>query len=272
MIGRSVRSVVGAARKLVTAGLTRADPEVWAKLDSGQRMRVALGSTVGRSIWWRHHYETEIDQLLRRLLRQGDVFIDVGANVAYFSLVAAQLVGPQGEVHSFEPDPRAFALLARSVVENHLNNVWCHRVALWGTQTRLTLAGIDDLAFRHVAESGNDRRDLTAIAVPLDEYLKLMGVAKPIRLVKIDVEGAEVEVIKGMTELLRTNRPLLVVEAHDPNLERFHGRIEDIFAVLGKHGYVATDGAGHAVRDAAEARTVLAGNQAPNLIFKASDA
>ncbi|MHB8589531.1 MAG: FkbM family methyltransferase [Candidatus Dormibacteraceae bacterium] len=264
-----VRSFIGAGRRLVTAGLARADLEVWARLDSGQRMRVGLGSTVGRSIWWRHTYETEIDQLVRRHLRPGDVFIDVGANVGYFSLVAAQLVGPLGEVHSFEPDPRAHALLARSVVKNHLNNVWCHRVALWGEETRLTLIGLDDLAFRYVAKSDPKRAELPAIAVRLDAYLEAIHVDKPIRLVKIDVEGAEVEVIRGMSEVLRTDRPLLVVEAHDSTLARFHRRIEDIFAALGEHGYVARDGAGHPVRDAAEARTVLAGSQAPNLVFQA---
>jgi FkbM family methyltransferase len=258
---------MGAARKLVTAGLTRADPEVWAKLETGQRMRVALGSTVGRSIWWRHTYETDIDQLLRRLLRRGDVFIDVGANVGYFSLLAAQLVGPQGEVHSFEPDPRSFALLARSAVENGLNNIWCHRVALWGRETRLTLVGLDDHAFRHVAETGDDHRDLIAIAMRLDSYLHLLNIGRPIRLVKIDVEGAEIEVIGGMSDMLRTDHPLLVVEAHDATLARFHRRIEDIFAALGSQGYVAEDSSGRSVRDAVEARALLAGSQAPNLIF-----
>jgi len=260
---------VGASRRLVTACLARADPEVWATFDSGQRMRVGLGSTVGRSIWWRHTYEIEIDQLLRRVLRPGDVFIDVGANVGYFSPVAAQLVGPLGEVHSFEPDPRAHALLARSVVKNRLNNVWCHRVAVWGEPTRLTLSGPGDLAFRYVAEAGVNRSEVPVIAVQMDAYLGAVHIGRPIRLVKIDVEGAEVEVIRGMSEVLRTDRPLIVVEAEDSTLARFDRRIEDIFTALGNYGYVARDGDGRPVSDAAEARAILSGSRAPNLIFQA---
>jgi hypothetical protein len=129
--------------------------------------------------------------------------------------------------------------------------------------------GLDDLAFRYVAEAGMNRSELPAIAMRLDTYLGAVHVGKPIRLVKIDVEGAEVEVIRGMSEVLRTDRPLLVVEAHDATLARFHRRIEDIFAALGDYGYVAHDGAGRPMRDAAEARTMLAGSQAPNLIFEA---
>jgi FkbM family methyltransferase len=252
----------------VTAGLARFDLEVWATLSSGQRMRVGLGSSVGRSIWWRHTYETEIDQLLKQILRPGDVFIDVGANVGYFSLVAAGLVGTQGEVHSFEPDPRAHALLARSAVENHLSNIWCHRVALWREETRLSLIGRNDVALGYVTESAANLSEPPAIAARLDAYLGALHIGKPIRMVKIDVEGAEVEVIRGMSETLRTDRPLLVIEAFDPMLARFHHRIEDIFAALGE-GYAARDGTGRRVHNATEARSMLDGSRAPNLIFEA---
>src|SRR5687767_10802635 len=87
------------ARKLGTGILSRSNISAWCDLHTGQLLKVDLSSSVGRSIYIRGVYEPEVERCLRSILRPGDVFIDVGANVGYFSIISSQLVGGSGEVH-----------------------------------------------------------------------------------------------------------------------------------------------------------------------------
>jgi FkbM family methyltransferase len=207
---------------------------------------------------------------LRRLLRPGDTFVDVGANVGYFSLIAAQLVGPAGQVHSFEPDDSARAMLERSIADNESHQVKCHPVALWSNDAALGLVEEADAAFNHV-EAVEDSRRKQVRGVDFDGYAETVGMAKPIRLLKIDVEGAEVEVLRGMGETLARDRPALIVEAQDATLARSGYRLEDIFSLLDSHGYAGATADGRAAVDADAARRLLAGELAPNLVFEADD-
>jgi hypothetical protein len=104
--------------------------------------------------------------------------------------------------------------------------------------------------------------------VDFDGYAESVGMATPIRLLKIDVEGAEVEVLRGMGETLARDRPALIVEAQDATLARSGYRLEDIFSVLDGHGYAGKTTDGKPAADAHAARALLAGSLAPNLVFE----
>jgi FkbM family methyltransferase len=253
---------------LVVHAVAALNPHTSVRLHTGQRLYVGLASTVGRSIWLRGVYEQEVENHLRRLLRPGDTFVDVGANVGYFSLIAGQLVGATGQVHSFEPDDSARAMLERSIADNELHHVNCHPVALWSKDVALGLMEKADSAYNHV-EAAAFSRQKQVRGVDFDSYAESVGMATPIRLLKIDVEGAEVEVLRGMGQTLARDRPALIVEAQDATLARSGYRLEDIFSLLDRHSYVGTTADGRAAADAHAARGLLAGALAPNLVFEA---
>jgi FkbM family methyltransferase len=241
----------------------------WATLKTGQRLKVDLSSSVGRSIWFRGSYEPGVEAHIMRILQQGDAFIDVGANVGYFSLIAANLVGTEGEVHSFEPSRTVCELLKASIAKNSVQNVYAMPIALWSESRTLDLATQHNSGFTHVSPEGthdNLAHLENVTAITLDQYVK-SHVRRPIKLVKIDVEGAEIHVLRGMAEMLRSHKPCLIIEAVDWLLSRFGHRLEDMFGLLEGHGYAAYDLEGHATRSAEEARRRLHSARVVNLLF-----
>ena len=149
-------------------------------------------------------YEQETTTILKETLCPGMNVLDVGAHVGSHALLAARLVGPLGKVFAFEPSPDNFALLQKNV-------------ALNGYQNIVTIAkAVSDktgVAMLHLSPEGNDRNALQrlrsappgkSVEVPtisLDDFLEEIG-WPPIRLIKMDVEGAEPLVLKGMSRLL----------------------------------------------------------------------
>lgn len=155
-------------------------------------------------------YEPGVENLLRNRLTSGGVFVDVGANNGYYTLLAAALVGPSGHVYSFEPNPRVFARLATNVRLNGFGNITLHKMGLWDHAESGKL-------FHSPVEDGSDslvRRGPVADDValqPLDEVV----VSTPVDVVKIDAEGAEPRVIVGMQRTILRNPGICIVfESH----------------------------------------------------------
>ncbi len=144
-------------------------------------------------------------------LSPGDVFADVGANVGLYTLWGARRVGAAGQVHAFEPIPRAVAALQRNVEVNAFSQVEVNACAV-GAESGSVRLHLMDL---HTARSSRyvlpEGESLEVPLVSLDEHL---ASRRPPRLIKIDVEGMEFEVIRGAQGLLGADDPpLLVFEA-----------------------------------------------------------
>ena len=145
-------------------------------------------------------------------LAQGDVFYDVGANVGFFSLLAAKLVGSSGRVYCFEPQPSAIAQLRANLGLNGFTNYEVIEAAVADQRGTARLAvgrgGLwSELTAKLVDDNGGGTFAVDLVA--LDD----LDLPAP-RLVKIDVEGAESRVLAGMTRLLLEHRPTLVIELH----------------------------------------------------------
>jgi FkbM family methyltransferase len=167
-------------------------------------MLLDLDDYVQRKIWYRS-FEPVAARTLRRLLRPGDIALDVGANVGFYTLLFATCVGPSGSVHAFEPVNGD--LLEANVALSGLENVVVSRTAA-GAAPGSVLIG--RRAGAEGSSSGAWRRGpsldaLQVEQVALDDYVDA-HVPGPIRLVKIDVEGMEADVIAGMSRTLAAGR------------------------------------------------------------------
>lgn len=165
-----------------------------------------LDQSIPFKIWREKNYEPHLSALLRHYMRPGDTFIDVGANIGYFTLLAASCVGATGRVHSFEPNSRVFAELQHNLTLNRFTQVSANNVALSHR------AGNVELFFAPEMDSGlSSLRRTSALltatqtvrAITLDEYVAQRRVGK-IRALKMDVEGAEKWVLEGAANLLRS--------------------------------------------------------------------
>ncbi|MBE3602072.1 FkbM family methyltransferase [bacterium] len=181
---------------------------------------------------------------LKMLLKPGMTFFDVGANVGFFSVIAARLVGPGGRVVAFEPLPSNARALAHNARLNGFRNVAVRQEALAATNGEAAFLLSAEPTWGKLSDAGKppDQHDgETTVAVR-----RLDGVIERDRLpvpdvMKIDVEGAEVDLLAGAERTLRERRPVILMELHGTNRE-IAGKLAAlnyIAAVLGAPDEVA---------------------------------
>jgi len=173
--------------------------------------------SVAREVCFTGRYEPQETQLASRLLRAGDVFVDVGANWGYFTLAGAHWVGAGGRVIAFEPEPRLFALLTSNIDANRLDYVQAHRTAASAGSGRIgfTAFGVDsDNWGQSRSVVGDAPADFDCETVALDDALDADGI-DTVQLTKIDVEGGEADVLAGMARGLAHGRyRYVLMEVH----------------------------------------------------------
>jgi FkbM family methyltransferase len=176
----------------------------------------------------------------RRLVPQGGVVIDVGANIGQYTLLAAELAGPSGRVFAFEPDPVNAAALQRSVGRNGFGGrVELLRVAVAGRSGEAALDVQPDRTRSRLAAKTGESVRAGAVQVrtlALDDFLDERGLDR-LDFLKIDVEGADLDVLRGAERTLVHLRPALMVE-YEPDWLRAYGeRPEALLGFLGRLGY-----------------------------------
>ena len=224
---------------------------VIAELDGPGRARLFVDLSdhvIGLNIV-RGGYERDEVSFIRAHLKPGDTAIDVGAHIGFFTIHMASMVGPAGRVYAFEPFDANADLLERSIAENRFTDrVVFQRAAAGaasGTATltfpaeTLNTGGAYLLREGTRPLAGNLKKTVRAVA--LDD----LDIRRPVRLVKMDVEGAEPQVIQGAARLLQSDRPVILSELHPGQLDRAAGMSADAFlAQLRAVGYRAQDLAG----------------------------
>jgi FkbM family methyltransferase len=169
---------------------------------------------VGHTLALTGSYEPEVSAALRGELTEGATFVDIGANIGWFSLLAASLVGPTGRVIAIEPNPRNVALLRQSAKDNGFENIDVVAVAL-GERPGAAALETDGSNGRLILVDGPPTQAVEASFVvatyPLDTVLSEVGAGR-VDAIKIDVEGAEPLVLRGATRTISESRPVLVSE------------------------------------------------------------
>jgi len=181
-------------------------------------------------------YELDTLRLLRRLLKPGDHFADCGANIGYFTLAAATCVGTTGQVHAFEPDPLNRARLETNLAANNSPlQIKIHPVALSDAAGEATLYHPTGQGQNHgeaslFAPANTQTESYTVRTSRLDDEIQT-----PPRLIKMDIEGAELAAIKGMSKLLAASNPPQFIIEHNPESAAAAGhKSGDLFRELRK--------------------------------------
>lgn len=168
-------------------------------------------------------------------LKEGDIVVDAGAYTGMFSIYAAKIVGSFGKIIAFEPDPINFEKLKKNILLNRLENIIPINKGLWSKNTILEFNVTGKGSSSVVEKKNSPVKTITKISViRLDDELKKVGINK-VNFVKMDIEGAEVEAIKGCSEILKTNNiNLAIASYHIVNGTETHFELEKL---LLENGY-----------------------------------
>jgi FkbM family methyltransferase len=182
-------------------------------------------------------YEPFETELVQRLIRPGDTVLDIGANIGYYTLLFARLVGGSGKVFAFEPDPENFALLKRNVEINGYRNVTLVNAAVSRQSGRLKLYLSEENKGDHrIYASGEDRPSIEIAAVALDDYF--VNNPAEVNFIKMDVQGAEGRVMQGMERLLkRCSACQIIFEFWPLGMRRAGDEAKDVVKQLIRHGF-----------------------------------
>jgi FkbM family methyltransferase len=182
---------------------------------------------VERSIYYTGTYEKAILALFPHFLSQGSVFIDIGANIGLMTLQAANLVGQSGKVYAFEPNPQTLNILQKNITLNEVNNVTVCSSALGQESGKARL-----YANWHINRGGasliktereNDSIEIDVIR--FDNFYK-ENIRTDISLIKMDVEGFEMDVLIGFGKLLDELQATLIIECSDEKYKGGYSKVD----------------------------------------------
>jgi FkbM family methyltransferase len=196
---------------------------VWAPSIFGTPLELDLREEVCAAIYSYGVFDAPLLAFLSRTLKAGDTFLDVGAHIGFFTVAASMLVGEQGRVVSFEPMPETFNRLTVNARNTGRSNITLVNAAAWHEDGEIEIQdfGPAASAFNSVfairradAAAAEAAPKIRAVAYRLDNFLHDQGIAP--RVVKIDVESAEAQVIAGLGDVLSgSDAPILIVEVGD---------------------------------------------------------
>ncbi|HUS10204.1 MAG TPA: FkbM family methyltransferase [Pyrinomonadaceae bacterium] len=175
------------------------------------------------------YYEIDATATLLRLLRPGDCFIDVGANVGFLSLTASRVVGREGRILAFEPNGALVDRMNQTLLNTKIDNVVVNRLALGDEEGEATLhigSNSATASLRNITSSGRKVK-----VVRGDRFINELA-EDTWTLVKLDVEGYELRVLRGFQTLIKRPRTAFFVEVTDAWLRDAGGSAKELFEVM----------------------------------------
>ena len=177
-------------------------------------------------------------EILCQYLKPGSHFIDIGANIGLYSLVASKIVGNSGKIYSFEPNIQTFSILKRNANLNGCLNIIAVNYAV-GNLNRDTFLSVNEKdAFAYVKEQPDDHT--TEVKMIMSDQFVVENNITKIDFIKVDIEGAELLFFEGAKKTLRNFKPKIIFEAYEPFCKRFNYSIYDILSLLDSLGYKVT--------------------------------
>ncbi|MBM3437046.1 MAG: FkbM family methyltransferase, partial [Bacteroidetes bacterium] len=177
-------------------------------------------------------YEPFETDFVKKEVKKGDTVLDIGANIGYYTLIFAKLVGEKGRVFAFEPDPENFALLKKNVEVNSYHNIILINKAVSNKNGKTRLYLSEESKGDHRLYDCEDGRNFVEVeTVRMDDFLKEK--ANKIDFIKMDIQGAEGAALQGMQQILKNNRDLRITTEFCPDLLRGFGtKPEEFIQIL----------------------------------------
>jgi FkbM family methyltransferase len=170
-----------------------------------------------------------------RLVRRDWVVVDVGANIGWYTLMAAKAMRGTGAVHAFEPASEEFSRFERNLTLNKFANVTAHQQAMSDSAGEAYLTELRDYGMTRLATSHDDLRRPVTVTT-LDVFAETEGLTR-LDFVKVDIEGAEMLFLRGGRSSLARFHPILMMELHERNLGAFGCSPAQLLRQLTECGY-----------------------------------
>lgn len=151
--------------------------------------------------------------------RKGEVFIDIGAHVGKYTVMGAKAVGEDGQVIAIEPHPLNYRRLLQNIKLNRLRNVTAINIAAWNARAKIKLF-IHEVGGHHSVKSDVGLGFIQIDAARIDDMLSKIENVHRVDWIKIDVEGAEYEVLQGLKETIRSYKPKIIMEVFYENIDK----------------------------------------------------
>ena len=200
----------------------------------GDRIWVRIPEGLCQGLWLRvearfesqflnGQYELQAQEILRKYLRPAGCFYDIGAHVGFLSICASRIVGESGVVMAFEPDPENAQVLREVAERNGLLQLKVIEAAVWSSSGPIEFQRAPKSSSRVDGQVGpvanwNDENRVLVDGVSLDDFV-FNNKSRPPDLLKLDVEAAESEVLKGASRLFDNHAPILLCEVHNAKNE-----------------------------------------------------
>lgn len=177
-------------------------------------------------------FEPMETSIVKKMVKKGDYVIDIGANIGYYTLIMAKLVGETGKVFAFEPDPNNFELLKKNVEYNGYKNVVLFNQAVSNENGTLKLYYTQNGSISRTFDAGDGRQTMDIQAVRLDDVIK-----EKIDFIKIDIEGFEIMAMKGAYNILNTYHPTVISEFTPRDIAKLGFKAKDYLRMYELLGY-----------------------------------
>ncbi|MCU1261514.1 MAG: methyltransferase FkbM family [Bryobacterales bacterium] len=226
---------------VVTTLKTVGVPSMRATLPSGIHMNIGTNDILARRVWNERSFERAVRDAITNVLHAGMNVVDIGANIGYYSILAARLIGPEFRVLAVEPQPAVVRKLQQNIALNGITNIEVAQAALSNVEGPMDFfvpePGMESHGSLRANGTFDAREKVTVQARLLDRLLAERGFDS-VGLIKMDAEGAELPIIEGAKELLSSpRRPHIVFESAEINSRPFGYSVFDLLKRIHEFGY-----------------------------------
>ena len=185
-------------------------------------------------------YEKNETNFVKDSVNKGDIVIDIGANIGYYTLMFAKLVGDTGKIYAFEPDPKNFSILEKNIQVNGYNNIILEKKAVSNKLGKSTLYMNENSAGSSMHKPNNVVNQIYVDLITLDNYFEVNTITPD--FIKIDIEGYELNALKGMESILQSSdKTKIMIEYNPLTKKEFNSDPMDNLTFLSELGFKFKD-------------------------------
>lgn len=188
-----------------------------------------LDGTISQELILSNKWEPYQTVLFKQNIKKGDIVVDIGAHIGYYTLIAASIVGKKGKVYAFEPDLKNFNVLRQNIKINNYKNIIPINKAVAEKNSKLNLyINTANTGDHRIYKSKDKRKTIEINAITLDSILK----NEKVDLIKMDIQGSEMQALKGASYVLANNKALKIITEFWPGGLRLSGGSGEEFLYL----------------------------------------